>query len=420
MNILLSAYACEPHRGSEPAVGWNIALQVARQHDVWVLTRSSNRTAIESELEKRPQPRIRWEYIDPPRSVTFWKKGTRGLLPFYYFWQILAYRKARELGARIVFDLIHHVTLTQYWTPSYLALLKVPFVWGPVGGADRTPARLMKALTWHGQLAEHRRRLAQRACCGDPFLRMTAKNTSLALATTQATASRLETLGCSRVEHFDCVGLSDAKLHALAELPIRTNCPLRLISAGRLIDWKGFHLGIAAFARVHMNLPNSEYWMIGDGADRRTLSHLAQTLGVGHKVKFFGDRPHSEVFAFLSDCDVLIHPSFHDAGAMVCNEAMAAGRPVVCLDLGGPALQVSGESGIKIAPGNPELVVEKLASAITWLSANPGVRKQMGMAARQSARRHAWTVKGHLLASWYEQIARVAPRPNADLGFQVF
>ena len=39
MRVLLSAYACEPGKGSEAGVGWNSLRQVARYHDVWVLTR---------------------------------------------------------------------------------------------------------------------------------------------------------------------------------------------------------------------------------------------------------------------------------------------------------------------------------------------------------------------------------------------
>ena len=42
MKVLMSAYACEPGKGSEPAVGWNWALQAARRHEVWVLTRGNN------------------------------------------------------------------------------------------------------------------------------------------------------------------------------------------------------------------------------------------------------------------------------------------------------------------------------------------------------------------------------------------
>ena len=51
MRLLLSAYACEPGRGSEPGVGWNWAIALAALgHDVWVLTRANNRDRIEQAL----------------------------------------------------------------------------------------------------------------------------------------------------------------------------------------------------------------------------------------------------------------------------------------------------------------------------------------------------------------------------------
>ena len=50
LKVLISAYACEPNKGSEPEVGWQWALQMARYHDVTVLTRSNNRAGIEKEL----------------------------------------------------------------------------------------------------------------------------------------------------------------------------------------------------------------------------------------------------------------------------------------------------------------------------------------------------------------------------------
>ena len=54
LKVLAFAYACEPNKGSEPGVGWNLARNIAKYHDVWVLTRSNNRTAIEQELAKAP------------------------------------------------------------------------------------------------------------------------------------------------------------------------------------------------------------------------------------------------------------------------------------------------------------------------------------------------------------------------------
>ena len=43
-RILLSAYACQPYRGSEEGVGWNWALElINRGHEVWVLTQSNSK-----------------------------------------------------------------------------------------------------------------------------------------------------------------------------------------------------------------------------------------------------------------------------------------------------------------------------------------------------------------------------------------
>ena len=49
LKILLSAYACEPNKGSEPEVGWQWALNLSEEgHDVYVITRTNNRRNIDS------------------------------------------------------------------------------------------------------------------------------------------------------------------------------------------------------------------------------------------------------------------------------------------------------------------------------------------------------------------------------------
>jgi len=53
-KVLVSAYACEPGKGSEPEVGWQWVHQIARFHEVWVITRANNRLQIEESLYKAP------------------------------------------------------------------------------------------------------------------------------------------------------------------------------------------------------------------------------------------------------------------------------------------------------------------------------------------------------------------------------
>ena len=111
------------------------------------------------------------------------------------------------------------------------------------------------------------------------------------------------------------------------------------------MSWKGFHLGLQAFARTQH--PDTEYWIVGAGPAERSLKALAHRLGIADRVLFLGHQPRSEVLQIVQQCDVLVHPSLHESGGAVCAEAMAAGRPVICLDLGGPGLQVTAETGIR-------------------------------------------------------------------------
>ena len=66
MKILISAYACEPGKGSEPGAGWEWVRAAAAEHELWVLTRANNRDAIEaSELVGR----VTFVFVDLPSWV---------------------------------------------------------------------------------------------------------------------------------------------------------------------------------------------------------------------------------------------------------------------------------------------------------------------------------------------------------------
>ena len=105
MNVLLSAYACEPGRDSEPGVGWNCVRQAARFHDVWVLTQEEGRQGINAALAGEALPRIRFVYLDLPPWARFWKKRRRGAQLHYYLWQLAAYFVGRRLHREVGFDL---------------------------------------------------------------------------------------------------------------------------------------------------------------------------------------------------------------------------------------------------------------------------------------------------------------------------
>lgn len=405
LRVLLSAYACEPGKGSEPGVGWNVACEMARHHDVWVLTRANNRPAIEAELEKRPVPGIHFLWHDLPSWMRFWKRGGRGIQLYYYLWQLSAVAQAKKANSQVHFDVGHHITFVKYWAPSVLAFLPMPYVWGPVGGGESAPRNFYADFGARGITYEMMRSVARWAAESDPFVRLTARRAAIALSTTDQTAARLKKLKARHIRVSSESALSRNEIRALSRLDFPPAAgPVRFVSIGRLLHWKGFHLGIEAFARS--GLEDAEYWIIGDGPHRRRLQALCARLEVASRVRFFGALPRKTVMSMLAQRHALVHPSLHDSGGWVCLEAMAAGRPVICLDLGGPAVQITPDCGIQVPATMPEETIGMLADAMKRLANDPTSVIAMGNAGkRRVAAEFSWARKGELFSELYRQIA---------------
>lgn len=415
MKILLSAYACEPGRGTELGVGWNTAREIARHHDVWVLTRPDDgREAIEAELTQNPMPNLHFVYFTLPIWGSGWKWGQGAFQIHYYLWQIQAYFVARKLHRAIGFDLAHHVTFVKYSTPSFLSLLPIPFIFGPVGGGETAPQSFWQDFSRRGKIYETLRNLSRSLGERDPFTRMTVRRSALIWATTADTAARLVAMGGRNVQVLSQVGLLPEEVAQLNQHPLPDRAPLRFISIGRFLHWKGFHLGLRAFAQANLP-PESEYWIVGKGAEAEALQALAINLGIANRVKFLAEMPRAELIAHLSNCIALVHPSLHESGGFVCLEAMASGRPVICLDLGGPAVQVTAETGFKIPAHDPDQAVREMTIAMTRLAKEPALRSQLGMAGRQRVNAlFNWETKGKRLAEVYATIALHQGGKNAS------
>lgn len=408
MKILLSVYACEPGRGSEPGVGWNTARELAKHHQVWVFTSNTHRAAIAAELAQNPIPDLQFVYFDPLGWVYDWsfegKRSQWNVHLHYYLWQIWAYFVGRSLHRKISFDLVHHVTYVKYSSPSFLSLLPIPFVWGPVGGGESAPKSFYQDFSFRARVYEMLRTFVRQLGEYDPFVRLTARRSAFSWATTEDTAKRLRQIGASNVQVLSQLGLNREEIEALEmSADMSGDRPIRFISMGRLLHWKGFQLGLYAFAQAA--LPNAEFWILGDGPEQQFLQNLADELGVSKQVKFLGRLLRQESLTQLAACHVLVHPSLHDSGGLVCLEAMAAGRPVICLDLGGPGVQVTSETGYKIPAHHPQQAVQDLAKAMSILAENLDLRLKMGQAGQQRVREEfTWDSKGQLFTQVYQDV----------------
>ncbi len=85
---------------------------------------------------------------------------------------------------------------------------------------------------------------------------------------------------------------------------------------------------------------------------------------------------------------------------------MAAGRPVVCLDLGGPAELVTLEVGIKVLAHTPEQAIADMSEAMIKLAENRDLCVQMGQKGQQRVKDYySWEAKGKRFAQVYKNVA---------------
>lgn len=403
MKVLLSAYSCRPNEGSEPGVGWNNALQLAQTHDVWVVTRQAYARGIDPWLAASPQARLRVVYYDLPAFMICLKRLGLPDTVYYYLWQLGSTNKLRKLHAEVGFDVAQHVTWVKYLAPSPLAFLPVPYIWGPVGGGERAPEPFMPTFSLRGKLFERLRGVLQYLAEKDPLIKRTARRSQLTLVTTKESLARVKALGAPWVELCPESALNPAELELLASAAPGAGHPVRFISIGRQLHWKGFHLGLNAFAEA--DLANAEYWLVGDGPEVERLKAQAANLGIADKVTFWGRLSRQETLAKLKAADVLVHPSLHDSGGWVCIEAMAASRPVICLNLGGPATQVTPNTGIVVEAVSLEATLSGLSEAFKRLAGDPSLRSSLGQAGRERAETvFTWAAKAKRFTRYYARL----------------
>lgn len=409
-KVLVSAYACNPasllqlHPG-EDIVGWMLVKQISRFHDVWVLTEAYNREAVEEALNKKKLDNVRFEFIRLPFNLRLLYKFAIGERIYYFLWQIWAWQKAKKLHKTIYFDVAHHVTFNNDWIPSFIgAYLPVPFIWGPVGGGQRTPKSFYKAYPLRGKIADRIRLFGQ--WIGRHLLiprQRLIQRARAILVCNEETKNNMPEKYTDKIYYFPVNGILTSELHSnLKEREL--NSPFTLITAGRMIHWKNFRLAVKVFAEFAEEIPESRFYIIGDGPERAELMSLAAQRNVEDRVIFISWLPQRELFGKMRESDVFLYPSLREGGGAVIVEAMACGLPVICLDNAGPGFHVQKEWGIKIEPRDPEYVKCEMLRALIFLSHNEDLCRKLGNAARKRIEDfYVWDRQGERLEEIYKE-----------------
>ncbi|MDI7276287.1 MAG: glycosyltransferase [Anaerolineae bacterium] len=154
-----------------------------------------------------------------------------------------------------------------------------------------------------------------------------------------------------------------------------------ILFVGRLRYYKGLQYLLQALA----SLPEAHLAVVGTGPMERRWRALAVELRLGERVCFCGEVADDDLPAYYHAADLFVLPSCErsEAFGLVQVEAMAAGLPVVCTELGTGTsfVNLHGETGLVVPPRDPGALAEACAA----LLADSDRRRFLGDKGRQRA-----------------------------------
>ncbi|MFZ0862703.1 MAG: glycosyltransferase family 4 protein [Candidatus Sulfotelmatobacter sp.] len=398
MKVLLSAYYCLPSEGSESAIGWNWAREIAaRGHQVFVITRAINRNAIEMARAPDSTPNLQFLFHDLSPTIQAFFKFPFGSYVYYLLWQSAAANLAVQVHAKERFDMVQHITLANFRFPTYMWKLGVPLIFGPVGGGEDTPKKLRRGLGLRGRLWDLPRRLSNSLLAGGLLMKATYAHSTQIVVTTSETLREIPFRYRSkgRIQQAIGIGLNGSNSsadHTSVLPPAPRHAKLNLLFAGRLKPWKGLHLGLKALAALGSQIQDVHLTVVGSGSDQSRLKRLSQRLGLEQSLTWIPWMDREELIQFYSEFNLFLFPSLHDSGGLVVLEAMSFGLPVLCLDLGGPGMTVDNTCGRVIPTGDrtEEELVRLMSDCLSQLFSDPAILESLSIGARSRVASLSW------------------------------
>ena len=413
MKILLSAYACHPHKGSEHGVGWSWVKELSQDHEVSLFTRTKNTAAIADALSGLRQGSVDILPVDLHPSLRFLGrfKQTKGL--YYFLWQLAALIKARPLVRTQRIELAHHVTFMSATRWCFVGWLGIKSVVGPVGGLQTWPlgARGLVERPW-------------RECLRDLSIRFLAFNPFFLLGPARADVLILA--------NNSNVGLLPERVRAKTILGMQVGCGLLPIKSprrrrhearvniqwsGRMEDHKGFPLLVSAVAclkqRSSPALANLRVTVTTTAEKTASCVSRISVAGVSEYFEVIGWLTPDEYEDLWDSTDIFVFTSLRETTGMALIEAMIRGIPPVVFANGGPAEIVAAGCGIKLECASLSAMVSGLANALELLVSDPSLRDRLGRAAAAHAvREFDWKNVGNRMQKIYGGF----PMPNKSLG----
>ena len=351
MNILMINFEYPPLGGGGGVATHDIARELAKRHNVHVLT-----TAF------RDLP-----YAEVLDNVTIHRVRVFGrtTLPNATFLSLITFAPAAFFaGIRIMMKMKFDVLYALFVIPSGLPavflskLFRVPFVLTFIGGDIYDPSK---------GISPHRHILLR------AIIRFIASSAKALTAISHDTKTRtIELHGVTQEITVVPIGLmpKDVPSASRAQLGYLED-DIICVSIGRLVPRKGYDILLKAW----QNIPDAKLVIIGNGPLKAELAQHIQEYGLTDRVQLLGQVDEQQKLQILLIADMYVSAAQHEGFGIVFLEAMHAGLPIIAANDGGQTdFLTDGEHAFLLPPHD----FRAISRAVIALIQNKELRVQMG------------------------------------------
>jgi glycosyltransferase involved in cell wall biosynthesis len=395
-------------------VGWSLSRALAKIVDAHVVTQIRNRDAIirAGLVEGRDFTAIDNERVAAPVYKLAeklrggvgkgWTTSTAFSSLAYYSFELELWRQFKNRIAAHEFDLVHRVTPLSPTSASILAkrlaVLKVPFVIGPLNGGVPWPKHFVGRQYAEREWLSHIRWLYKLM----PGYRSTRWHSAAIIVGSMHTYRDMPSWAKEKCIYIPENGVGLDRLDFGRDRS--ASLPLRGAFVGRLVPYKGADLLLEAAADFVQNR-QLELHIMGDGPQRPLLEAMVERLGIQSSVRFYGWLSHVEVQNRFRFCDFMVLPSIREFGGGVVVESMAHGVTPIVADYAGPSELVDDKTGIRVPFHDKESLVKGMKLAIGNIIRAPETLDKLGAAAQEKVRdTFTWEAKAAQIATIYDAV----------------
>ncbi len=188
---------------------------------------------------------------------------------------------------------------------------------------------------------------------------------------------------------------SDFAVVATGSTPATPKTRLIVLTVGRLHPRKGQLITLQALQALDPRFRSQiEYWIVGTGSGNSRYENSLRSAAAqsSFPVRFLGNLPDDELDQVYDRADIFAMTSIDyrhsvEGFGLVYLEAAAHGLPIVAHSVGGVAeAVVNNVTGLLVPPRHPA----QLCAAFEKLISDPDLRKRLGSAGHDWARRNRW------------------------------